>query len=93
MFIFYYLCRLILFDDAKLRRFLADSKKLIQIFSNLYGQTRNLWTYNGNRPKSCPDYALYDATFWWHEYGKEAILKESDNVTRCQARCVRHGVS
>jgi hypothetical protein len=23
-------------------------------------------------------YALYDATFWCHEYGKEAILKESD---------------
>ena len=23
-------------------------------------------------------YALYNATFWWHEYGKEAILKESD---------------
>ena len=21
-------------------------------------------------------YALYNATFWWHEYGKEAILKE-----------------
>ena len=32
----------------------------------------------------CPDfirervYALYDATFWWHEYGNQAILKESD---------------
>ncbi len=23
-------------------------------------------------------YALYNATFWWHEYGKQAILKDSD---------------
>ena len=84
---------LLLFDSAKLRRFSSDSKKKRRFFSYLCGQTPHLWTYWGNRPQSCPNYALYGTTFWWHEYGKEAILKESDNVTRCQARCVRHGVS
>ena len=39
-----------IFSDAKLRRFDADSKKLRQIFFNLFGQTSELWTKRGNWP-------------------------------------------
>ena len=50
----YYLCRLFLFDTAKVGCFSADSKNNLRIFSNLYGQTPHRWTNRGNRPKSCP---------------------------------------
>lgn len=40
--------------DAKLRRFWADSKKMWQFFSNLYGQMARLWTNRGGCAIFCP---------------------------------------
>ena len=45
---------LLFFDDAKLRRFSSDSKKFHGFFSNLCGQTPDLWPNRGNRFKNCP---------------------------------------
>ena len=42
------------FSDAKLRRISADSKKNFQFFSNLCGQTPDLWTNRRNELKICP---------------------------------------
>ena len=51
----YYLCHLFsLISSAKLRRFSSDSKKNLKFFSNLCGQTNNLWTNRRKEPKSCP---------------------------------------
>ena len=47
-----------LFDDAKLRRFPAVSKKFLRFFSKLYGQSPDLWTNRGNPSKTCPKRVL-----------------------------------
>ena len=43
------------FVDAKLRRFLDDSKKFRQFFFNLCGQLFYLWTNRGKRLRCCPN--------------------------------------
>ena len=50
------------FVDAKVRRFLADSKKNARFFSKLYGQTPDLWTNRQNLFKTCPKELINDAT-------------------------------
>ena len=37
----------------------ANSKKLYQIFFNLYGQTPHLWTNWGNKPNNCPNIRFF----------------------------------
>jgi hypothetical protein len=64
MFIFcYYLCRLFLFDIAKLRCFSSDSKKNRGFFSNLYGQTPCFWTNRGNQTKKLSERLLVAPNF------------------------------
>ena len=50
----YYLCHLFPFDNAKIRRLSNDSKKNLEFFSDLYGQTPNFWTNRRSRPDFCP---------------------------------------
>ena len=60
------------FDNAKIWRFSADSKKNLEFFSNLCGQTNDLWTNRRNRSESCPKFFL----FWriWLKYRRGLAL-------------------
>ena len=61
-----------LFSDAKIGGFSADSKKMHQIFSELFGQTPRLWTNWGKLPKSCPLPLLFEINLLnlWHQIVK-----------------------